>query len=502
MSITQDILRIVFSKQIENNIGYKKPELRVRFELNRTDIDKLVSAYLLKEEDNHYFITIRGLLQLDKTIVEDTLSRLNSYLTILKDLYRQEPEKPRSLRSLSISGVVLSIIRTDFSFLIDLNIFSSHNFNSDDPTAFYDTTFVISERILDQRNLESVEPTKTTPPNNNSRPHARDRWKKITPLGQGGQGTVFLVEDLDNSKKHYALKKINNSKRAHRFDREAKAIKNLDHKNIIKIVDYKIADSDSFLVYELCKGSSLDKLLPFSFDETWSIFFDVCSGLMSAHNQGVFHRDIKPANILLRKERSEAVISDFGLCYITSEEERHTEMFEAVGPRIFMAPELEDGKLDNVTKSCDIYSLGKLLYWLLSNGKIFSREKHRESKYDLVKIHQDYRYEHINRLLDHMLKPNAVERLQDVNLVVNQSKIALKLFVGGFQPHAPNGLTICSYCGVGTYNLIADNQEHSASTRNFGITPIGTNILKIFGCSFCGHIQMFRPDLAKGTMWT
>ena len=98
---------------------------------------------------------------------------------------------------------------------------------------------------------------------------------------------------------------------------------------------------------------------------------------------------------------------------------------EAVGPRLFLAPELEDGRLQDISPKSDTYSLGKILYWLMSGGKIFSREKHREPKWDLKGQNVDSVFdwdnvymEHVNRLLDLMIvpEPNARRRVESTCL--------------------------------------------------------------------------------------
>ena len=70
----------------------------------------------------------------------------------------------------------------------------------------------------------------------------------------------------------------------------------------------------------------------------------VCEGIRHAHSHGVIHRDIKPSNIFLRNGEGPAVVGDFGICYIEKDGARLTLTDEAVGPRIFMAPEFEGGR--------------------------------------------------------------------------------------------------------------------------------------------------------------
>ncbi|MFI5322988.1 MAG: protein kinase [Thermodesulfobacteriota bacterium] len=119
------------------------------------------------------------------------------------------------------------------------------------------------------------------------------------------------------------------------------------------------------------------------------MFQQICEGVAYAHTKGVIHRDLKPDNIFLRTRKGPVVVGDFGICYLEQDGKRITLTDEAVGPRNFIAPELEDGRLELISTKCDVYSLGKILYWLLSGGKIFSREKHREPQFDLKSQNND-----------------------------------------------------------------------------------------------------------------
>ena len=128
-----------------------------------------------------------------------------------------------------------------------------------------------------------------------------------------------------------------------------------------------------------------------------------------AHSQGVLHRDIKPDNVFLKSATGPPVVGDFGLSIFLETDNRITATQEAVGPRLYMAPELESGRVERVTTAADIYSLGKLLYWLFT-GRVFSREAHREKQWD-IKQHWndpfspngDSILEHVNFLLDLMV---------------------------------------------------------------------------------------------------
>jgi serine/threonine protein kinase len=95
-----------------------------------------------------------------------------------------------------------------------------------------------------------------------------------------------------------------------------------------------------------------------------------------AHSNGVIHRDLKPDNIYFRADGT-PVVGDFGLCFV-DDGGQLTNTEEAVGSRFYCAPELRDGRLRPGVpeKAADVYSLGKVLYWMLT-GEIFDREDHR-----------------------------------------------------------------------------------------------------------------------------
>ncbi len=261
-----------------------------------------------------------------------------------------------------------------------------------------------------------------------------DRWEKQESIGEGGQAQVFLVRDCkgDSSAK-YVLKRLKNIERLERFKREIEAVRNLNHTNIVRLIDFDIDGPKPYLVTEYCSGGSLDKAKPY-----WNtspvialeLFAQICDGVSFAHAYGIIHRDIKPSNIYLRDEDGPPVIGDFGICYIEDNGERLTLTEEAVGPRIFMAPELEGGRAENITKKCDSYSLGKVLYWLLSGGKMLPREKHREIEYDL-KGHNDdsllgwdnIYMEHINRILDLTIvaDPHKRRNVENIKILTRQA---------------------------------------------------------------------------------
>lgn len=177
---------------------------------------------------------------------------------------------------------------------------------------------------------------------------------------------------------------------------------------------------------------------------------------------------------------------------------------EAVGPRLFIAPELEDGRVDKVSTKSDVYSMGKILYWLLSGGKSFSREKHRQRNWDLKDWNEDsllgwnnIYMEHVNRILDFMIAEDPQQR-RDLDNICILTRRAAKLIEKERPPISKSIRQPCQYCGQGFYVMRA---KDNISVHNFGFTPIGAPDWRILVCNTCGHVQAFRVEMADMKEW-
>ncbi|MBM4064228.1 MAG: serine/threonine protein kinase [Planctomycetes bacterium] len=329
-----------------------------------------------------------------------------------------------------------------------------------------------------------------------------DRWEVIRPLSEGGQAHTFVVKDnKDGGKTQCVLKRLKNINRIDRFKREIEAVRNISHENIVQLVDFDIDTEKPYLVTEYCSGGSLSHAKPFwhnSPTKVFETFLQICSGIQYAHHNNIIHRDLKPDNIFLKTERGPAVIGDFGICFIEQDGTRITLTDEAVGPRLFIAPELEDGRLDDISTKSDIYSLGKVLYWLLSGGKIFSREKHRDPEYDLKRKKDTFPgwnniyMEHANRLLDHMIVNKSEDRW-NISEIIKEVKQVERLVRKEFTPIAKDIKQPCTYCGSGYYN--------NKQAYDLGLQAPHIPDWRVLVCSDCGHIQLFRVDMADQKGW-
>jgi len=340
----------------------------------------------------------------------------------------------------------------------------------------------------------------TTSPKSKKEPSAKtfsDRWTITDNLPEGGQAHVFKVIDKKGGgKTEYVLKRLKNPHRLDRFKKEYEALRKLRHPAIVRLIDFDFDTKKPFFVTEFCELGSLadqEKILLEPISVKVEKFLEICRGLQVAHENGIIHRDIKPENIFIRKDGSVA-LGDFGLCHDQAIEARLTATKEQIGSRFFIPPEYEDGQVQEVNSLGDIYSLGKLLYWLLSGGKKFAREKFREPEYDLRNFisvgdpYIDQLVERFNAVLDKMITVRPDNRIP-IKEVLQKVQRAERLWTLEYAlPSSDKGGALCRYCGEGDYVPCKD------SPVNFGIEQRGQQNLKILVCNCCGHVELFRPD--------
>jgi len=209
-------------------------------------------------------------------------------------------------------------------------------------------------------------------------------WKRLGhSFAKSGQGECHLVERVGaKDGRKYVLKIMRPEQyripaRRARFEQEIRILGSLNNPHILRLEDHGEDESGlPYFVTPFCSLGALHReLLPLgTVVETLRIFLGMCEGVAAAHHAGVIHRDLKPANIL-RNESGTAIVGDFGLSFLLNGpddgDDRITETQEVATARWFGAPEARDGRMENVTPAADVYSLGKLLHWMLSGGRVF-----------------------------------------------------------------------------------------------------------------------------------
>jgi serine/threonine protein kinase len=205
-----------------------------------------------------------------------------------------------------------------------------------------------------------------------------DRYDLIKQLGQGGMATVFLAWDT-RLERNVAIKVIHDKQLeadegVDRFIREAKIISSLNHPNIVHIHDIVHQDHTHFIVMEYVDGPSLDQLLKkeqkLPEEQVISITTQICDGLAHAHDNGIIHRDIKPHNILCTASGVYKIV-DFGISkFVDGTQMTVTGM--VMGSVHYFSP--EQASAQKVQPSSDIYSLGVVMYEMVSGKVPFDEE--------------------------------------------------------------------------------------------------------------------------------
>ncbi len=222
-----------------------------------------------------------------------------------------------------------------------------------------------------------------------------DRYDVLSLLGSGGMGEVYLAHDEKLDRK-IALKLLpsyftTNEERLRRFQQEARAASALNHPNIITIHEIGQVENRNFIATEFVDGETLRQRMkrgPLSLNESLDIAIQVCSALAAAHKAGIVHRDIKPENVMLRPDGYVKVL-DFGLAKLTDQHEPAPDTRVAhkvdvssglvMGTVKYMSPEQARGQ--SVDPRSDIFSLGVMLYEMVTGGVPFKGE----SASDLIK---------------------------------------------------------------------------------------------------------------------
>jgi len=214
-----------------------------------------------------------------------------------------------------------------------------------------------------------------------------ERYRIIEELGRGGMGVVYKAEDR-KLKRTVALKFLpagvtHIPEFKDRFAREAQAAAALDHPNICTVYEFDETDDKTYISMAYLGGQSLKKKIaagPLDLDEAVGVALQIAEGMQAAHKKGVIHRDIKSSNIMLTED-GQAKILDFGLARIANTT-LMTKAGTTMGTIAYMSPEQARG--EGVDHRTDIWSLGVVLYEMLSGRLPFKGEHEQAVVYSIL----------------------------------------------------------------------------------------------------------------------
>ncbi len=225
------------------------------------------------------------------------------------------------------------------------------------------------------------------------------RYRLMEQIGEGGMGVVFVAEQERPLRRKVALKIIKpgmDSKAVvARFEAERQALALMDHPNIARVLDAGTTESGlPYFVMELVRGIPITDYCDqnkLSIRERLKLFIPVCQAIQHAHQKGIVHRDIKPSNVLITLHDGQPVpkVIDFGVAKALhqrlTERTIYTSFAQAIGTPLYMSPEQAELSGLDIDTRTDVYSLGVLLYELLTGTTPLDRQTLEKAGYDEIR---------------------------------------------------------------------------------------------------------------------
>jgi serine/threonine protein kinase len=258
-------------------------------------------------------------------------------------------------------------------------------------------------------------------------------YKILDIIGKGGMAKIYTAIHIPLNR-IVVIKEMGRNESRRRFKQEALICAALEHKNIVSIYDYFSIGTSCYLVMQYIEGMNLAEVIeqeaPLKPVTAALIAREVCQALAQAHAHNIIHRDIKPTNILI-SQKGEVKISDFGVA--RGEALPHlTSTGTVIGTPFYMSPEQASGK--KLTTQSDIYSLGIVLYEMVTGKKPFVGENTHaitaqliRGKYPSPLLSSPHHSLRLSRIINRAMKKNLKRRYQTINEMCR----ALEKFAGG-----------------------------------------------------------------------
>lgn len=270
-------------------------------------------------------------------------------------------------------------------------------------------------------------------------------YRVLERLGEGGMGVVYKAEDT-KLKRTVALKFLSpeltrDAEAKERFVREAQAASALDHPNICTVHEIDERNGRTFIAMACIDGPELKEKIqagPLKSDEALDIAIQVACGLQAAHEKGIFHRDLKSGNIMV-SSGGQAKIMDFGLAKSTGQT-TITRTGAAIGTVAYMSPEQARG--ETVDHQTDIWSLGVVLYEMLTGQLPFKGDREQTVIYSILNVDPEPVTElrkevpgSLDTIVKRCLEKDSAKRYQSVRDLLADLRTVKKDLAEGKEPH-------------------------------------------------------------------
>ena len=243
-------------------------------------------------------------------------------------------------------------------------------------------------------------------------------------IGAGGMGTVYLAHHRETNQQ-VAVKVLSASLAREegyvaRFAREIDALQQLNNPHIVKVFESGLSDEACYYAMEYVDGETLTTRLrrdrKIGWKETVEIALQICSALKAAHDAGIIHRDLKPSNLII-EPNGKVMLTDFGVAQVFAGR-KLTATGGVLGTAEYMSPEQAQGQ--RTTKQSDLYSLGAVMYVMLTGRPPFTgkttleiMQKHRYGQFDRPKMYVDDIPYWLDELVCQLLEKNPDDRVPD-----------------------------------------------------------------------------------------
>lgn len=345
-------------------------------------------------------------------------------------------------------------------------------------------TSVFDQEKLSRDVTDAISTLATSRPNEPVwvRQLAQSLQKLLNPLDLSYVGALKVLYEMAPSE--------DAQKARRRMVDEVRAFRTVAHPNLLRLLDAGI--EENWYTSEYHERGALSKHPdPLRGDIVASLkaFRPLVEAVATLHGAGLVHRDIKPGNVFLASD-GQLVLGDMGLVYFVDDQRtRVSETYENVGSRDWMPAWAMGMRLDQVRPSFDVFSLGKLLWSMLSGKPVLRLWYWNDPDYPEFNLEKLFPEDPNIRWANYIFEKTVVEREKDCLPSAAQLLEEVDRILAAVRRNAqvirPDVKRLCMACGLGTYDRGPDH-------HNFGLQPTGSQIVSVFTCDHCGHVQLFR----------